>query len=57
MHHTFCESPFISREFYAIRPLILRHILGSYFLLIWAVGVVRIIFIVSQYIELSFFLS
>ena len=44
MHHILCESPFISRDFYAIRPLILWHILGSYFLLIWAVGVVRIIF-------------
>ena len=44
MHHILCESPFISRDFYAIRPLILWHILGSYFLLIWGVGVVRIIF-------------
>ena len=32
-------------EFYAARPLILWHHLGSYFLLIWGVGVVRIILI------------
>ena len=44
MHHILCGSPFISRDFYAIRPLSLWHILGSYFLLIWGVGVVRIIF-------------
>ena len=38
MHHILCESPFIPREFYAIRvrPLILWHILGSYFLLIFS---------------------
>ena len=44
MHHILCESPFISRDFYAIRPLILWHILGAFFLRIWGVGVVRIIF-------------
>ena len=45
MHHILCESPFIfSRDFYAIRPLNLWHILGAYFLLIWGVGVVEIIF-------------
>ena len=43
MHHILCGSPFISRDFYAIRPLILWRILASYFLLIWGVGVVRII--------------
>ena len=31
MHHILCESPFKSRDLYAIRPLILRHILGAYF--------------------------
>ena len=44
MHHILCGSPLISRDFYAIRPLNLWHILGSYFLLLWGVGVVRIIF-------------
>ena len=44
VHHILCESPFISRDLYAIRPLVLWHILGTYFLLIWGVGVVRIIF-------------
>ena len=39
VHHILCESPFISRDFYAIRPLILWHVLGAYFLLIWWVGV------------------
>ena len=39
------KNPFISRNFYAIRPVILWHILGIYFLLIWGVGVVRIVFI------------
>ena len=38
MHHILCESPFISRDIYAIRPLILWHILGAYFLQIWGVG-------------------
>ena len=37
MHHILCESPFISRDFYAIRPLILWHILGTFFL-IWGAG-------------------
>ena len=31
MHHILCESPCISRDFYAIRPLIVWHISGSYF--------------------------
>ena len=44
MHHILCESPFISRDFYAIRPLILWHILGSHVLLTWGVGVVKIVF-------------
>ena len=44
VHHILCGNPFISRDFYAIRPLILWHILGAYFLLIWGVGVVKIIF-------------
>ena len=44
VHHILCVSPFISRDFFSIRPLILWHILGPYFLLIWGVGVVRIIF-------------
>ena len=44
MHHILCGNPFISRDFYAIRPPILWHILGAYFLLIWGVGVVKIIF-------------
>ena len=43
MHHILCESPLISRDFYAIRPLILWHI-WHFFLRIWGVGVVRIIF-------------
>ena len=38
MHHILCGSPFIPRDFYAIRPPILRLILGAYFLLIWGVG-------------------
>ena len=42
MHHILCESPLFSRNFYVIRPLILWHILGAYFLLIWRVGVVKI---------------
>ena len=33
-----------SRDFYAIRPLNLWHILGSYFLLIWGVRVVKLVF-------------
>ena len=44
VHHILCESPFISRDFYAIRPLILWDILGAYFLLIWGVGLVKIVF-------------
>ena len=48
MHHILCANPFISRDFYAIRPLILWHILGSYFLLIWGVGVVEIVFRVCK---------
>ena len=43
MHHILCENPFISRDCYTIRPLILWHILGSYVLLIWGVGVVEIV--------------
>ena len=39
------KSPFMSRDFYAIRPLILWHILRPYFLLIRGVGVVEIVFI------------
>ena len=31
MHHILCERPFILRDFYAIRPLILWHILGGIF--------------------------
>ena len=46
VHHILCESPFLSRDVYAIRPLILWHILGAYFLLIWGVGVVKIVLIV-----------
>ena len=42
VHKIRCESPFISRGFYAIRPLILWRILGTYFLLIGGVGVVEI---------------
>ena len=42
--HSLWKCPFISRDFYAIRPLILRHILGPYFWLIWGVGVVEIVF-------------
>ena len=37
-HHVPCESPSISRDFYAIRPLILWHILGAHFLLILGGG-------------------
>ena len=37
------KSPFISRDFYVIRPLILWHILGASILLVWGVGVVKII--------------
>ena len=48
VHHVLCESPFISRDFYAMRPLILWHISGAYFLLIWGVGVVKIVFIFPQ---------
>ena len=45
VHHILCESPFISGDFNAIRPLILWHILGAYFLLIWGgAGVVKIVF-------------
>ena len=44
MHHILCESPFIARDFYAIRPLSLWHILGTYFLLIWGVGAIKIVF-------------
>ena len=44
MHHILCESPFIARDLYAIRPLMFWHLLGSYFLLIWGVGVVKIFF-------------
>ena len=42
MHHILCESPSISGDFYAIRPLILWHILGAYFWL--GVGVVKSVF-------------
>ena len=31
VHHTLCESPSISKDFYTARPLILWHVLGSYF--------------------------
>ena len=44
VHHILCESPFIPRDFYAVRPLILWHILGAFLLLIWGVGVVKIVF-------------
>ena len=44
MHHILCANPFISRDFYAIRPLILWHILGSYVLLLWGVGVAETVF-------------
>ena len=44
MHQILCESPFTSRDFYAIRTLILWRILGAYFLLIWGGGVVKIVF-------------
>ena len=45
MHHILCESPFISRDFYAIQPLILWLIWRTYFLLIvWGVGAVKIVF-------------
>ena len=33
VHHILCECPSISRDFYAMRPLIWWHILGAYFLL------------------------
>ena len=41
VHHILCESPFMSRDFYAIRLLMSWHILGGIFLLIsciWGVG-------------------
>ena len=38
VHQILCESPFTSRDSYAMRPLILWHILGAYFLLIWGGG-------------------
>ena len=44
VHHILCESAFISRDFYAMRPLSLWHILGSYSLLIRGGGVVEIVF-------------
>ena len=37
VHHIVCESSCNSRDFYAIRPLILWHILGAYVLLVWGV--------------------
>ena len=45
MHHILCESLLISGDSYAIRPLVVWHILGAYCLLIWGVGVVKIVFI------------
>ena len=36
--HTFCRSPFILTDVYAIRTPIVWHILGAYFLQIWGCG-------------------
>ena len=55
VHHSLCESPFISRDLYAIQPLILCHILGAYVLLIWVVGVVEIVFIPGWVVNPGFF--
>ena len=48
VHHILCESPFIPRDFYAIRPLIYGifwvYFFGFILLLIWGVGVVEIVF-------------
>ena len=52
MHHILCENPFTSRDF-DIRPLILWHILGSYLLLMWPVGVVEIAFNLGTLIPLK----
>ena len=57
VHHILCESPFISRDFYVIRPLTSWHILGSYCLLIWGAGVVEIVFIHLQPWEVLPFLT
>ena len=43
----FRGSLFIRMDIYAIRPLILWYIVGSFFLLMWGVGVVEIVFIFS----------
>ena len=42
LHQILCESPLISRDFYAIRPLISWHIFGSVFLLIWGWGLSKL---------------
>ena len=42
--HIFCRNPLILTDFYAMRTLIVWHILGAQFLQIWGVGVVRIVF-------------
>ena len=57
VHHILCESAFISRDLYAIRPLILWHILGAYFLQIWRVGVVKIVSQLSIKLESYAFVS
>ena len=44
VHHILCESPFISRDYYPLQPLILWHGLGAFFLPMWGVGVVKIVF-------------
>ena len=46
VHYILCESPFI--------PLILWHILGQVFLLIWGVGVVKIVYKIIARMKFQF---